>query len=104
MEFHSARALIDVLQKQLAIEEEARKRAGQENSAVDFDIRIAYEPATEATRKECTPVALKGPDGTLWITAFNADGEVPQVVEDDLGVSSEVLVDMDEIAEQARYS
>ncbi|TQE30930.1 hypothetical protein Sipo8835_22910 [Streptomyces ipomoeae] len=105
MEFHSVRALVDVLQTVLVQEEDRLKREGRGSSAgaVDFDVRMAFRPATDWSREDYIPVVLKGAGGKVWLTAYNADGELPSEVEQDLGVSSEMLIDMDEAGEAGRY-
>ncbi|UYB43979.1 hypothetical protein SLV14_007026 [Streptomyces sp. Je 1-4] len=54
------------------------------------------------TSEQAVPVAPKAADGTVWITAYNADGELPSVVEEALGVSGSELMDLSDAEEQAR--
>ncbi|WP_330317942.1 hypothetical protein [Streptomyces platensis] len=98
MEFFSALALVDVLQELLKQGEVEHEREGRGARAVDYTVRVACDDTSE----RAVPVALKAADGTVWITAYNADGELPSVVEEALGVSGGELMDLADAEERAR--
>jgi hypothetical protein len=41
------------------------------------------------------PIVLKGSGDWIWITAHDADGNLPSEVEEDLGLSSETLSELE---------
>jgi hypothetical protein len=100
VEFFSVMALIHVLGDVIKQGEQERERAGHGNRCVDYDVRIACDPA--GFTQQSTPVVLKGANDIVWITAYNADGDLPREVVADLGVSGGEMIDLSEIEQQAR--
>ncbi|MEU0839452.1 hypothetical protein ABZ370_08270 [Streptomyces sp. NPDC005962] len=98
MEFYSARALMAVIGDVLK-REEARTGC----KGIDLDVRVAYKAVEGENPENSVPVVLRGSDGKVWVTAYNCDSELPEEVERDLGVTSEMLIDMDEAEMDVRF-
>ncbi|MFJ2203204.1 MULTISPECIES: hypothetical protein [Streptomyces] len=100
MEFFSARQLIEVLNEIIEQGEKEHEREGRRVPCLDYDVRLAVPPAAGFSREQSLTV-LKGSEG-IWITAFNADGDLPEEVAADLGVTGNELIDLSEAEGEVR--
>ncbi|ONK13236.1 hypothetical protein [Streptomyces sp. MP131-18] len=94
MESPNAMAMIHALQHILNKCNEEAARRGRHTS-VNPDVRLAL-PSTHCPVEQ-VPIVLKGSGDWIWITAHDADGNLPPEVEEDLGLSSETLNELDEL-------
>ncbi|GAA0642756.1 hypothetical protein GCM10009548_04040 [Streptomyces malaysiensis subsp. malaysiensis] len=100
MEFFSALQLIDVLKEIIEQGEKGHEREGRRVVCLDYDVRLAV-PAAAGFSREQSLVVLKGSEG-IWITAFNADGDLPDEVAADLGLTGNELIDLSEAEGEVR--
>lgn len=89
MEFENAMALITILAGYIRQGELEAEREGRGARSVNPEVRVEG-----AFTEGSAPVALKGGDGVIWLTTYDADGRLPRIVEEDLGVSGGELVDL----------
>ena len=89
MEFENALALVTILNGYIKQSEMEAAREGRGTRSVNPDVRVEGMFAEGAV-----PVALRGRGGVIWITTYDADGGLPEVVQEDLGMSGEDLADL----------
>ncbi|MDX3224540.1 hypothetical protein [Streptomyces sp. ME19-01-6] len=94
MEFENAMALIDILRGYIRQSELEAEREGRGVRSVNPDVRVVGT-FTEGS----APMALKGGGGVIWLTTLDMNGRLPEVVEEDLGMSGEEIVELS-IAEE----
>ncbi|MFE3216093.1 hypothetical protein [Streptomyces antimycoticus] len=89
MEFENAMALIGILYGYMKQSELEAEREGRGTRSVNPDVRVVGT-FTEGS----APVALKGRDGVIWLTTYDSDGRLPQIVEEDLCMSGEEIIEL----------